>query len=270
MTQSGHPKSGVIRHGFLELSQIATHPVTALGNIGTIVLSLLRTLTVGIPAVRTLDEHMYDWTVEKRGTFIWNVASRDWAGYILHKARVLPYLIGHEQVDWAQPYVVAINHQSALDLFLALRHIPNGRFVAKIEALRFPIIGKAAKWGSQIIVDRNNRTQAMSAVRSGMGEWTDCNVIFFVEGTRTQSGKLGDVKAGAFKLALELNRPVLPVYIGGAYEALPKGSFLALKRPSRVTVSFGRPIAPNGSVAALMSDTIRTFQDLSQQERAFR
>lgn len=43
-------------------------------------------------------------------------------------------------------------------------------------------------------------------------------------------------------LSFELNVPVLPVYIRGAYEALPKGAMFPVPRP--IEVRFGNPIIP--------------------------
>ena len=44
-------------------------------------------------------------------------------------------------------------------------------------------------------------------------------------------------------LAIELDVPVVPVFIGGAYEAFPRGT--SLPRPKKVTVTFGRPLRPD-------------------------
>jgi len=37
---------------------------------------------------------------------------------------------------------------------------------------------------------------------------------------------MGEFKNGAFKLAIKEAKPVLPVYIGGTREAIPKGGFI--------------------------------------------
>jgi 1-acyl-sn-glycerol-3-phosphate acyltransferase/long-chain acyl-CoA synthetase len=67
-------------------------------------------------------------------------------------------------------------------------------------------------------------------------------LIAFPEGTRSTTGSLLPFKRGAAFLAVELDLPIVPAYIDGAGEALPKGSWLP--RPGRIQVRFGRPILP--------------------------
>ena len=65
-------------------------------------------------------------------------------------------------------------------------------------------------------------------------------LLIFPEGTRSLNGDLRPFKAGIGLLALELDFPVLPVYVRGTFEALPKGR--ALPRPSEIVVRFGAPV----------------------------
>lgn len=67
-------------------------------------------------------------------------------------------------------------------------------------------------------------------------------LILFPEGTRSIKGALQPFKSGIGLLSFELNVPVLPVYIRGAYEALPKGAMFPVPRP--IEVRFGNPIIP--------------------------
>ena len=40
-------------------------------------------------------------------------------------------------------------------------------------------------------------------------------LVIFPEGTRSKTGKMGPFQKGAFKLALDLGLPILPVTISG-------------------------------------------------------
>jgi 1-acyl-sn-glycerol-3-phosphate acyltransferase len=50
------------------------------------------------------------------------------------------------------------------------------------------------------------------------------SVLFFPEGTRSETGEMKDFQNGAFKLAIKEKVPVLPVYLHGTGNAIPKGS----------------------------------------------
>ena len=67
-------------------------------------------------------------------------------------------------------------------------------------------------------------------------------LILLPEGTRSAEGALQPFKPGIGLLAFELNVPILPVYIRGAYEALPKGTLFPV--PRHIEVRFGNPIIP--------------------------
>jgi len=65
-------------------------------------------------------------------------------------------------------------------------------------------------------------------------------LIVFPEGTRSVSGELQKFKPGIGFLAHDLNVPIIPVYIKGAYEALPKGSIFP--RPGKIQIIVGKPV----------------------------
>ena len=49
-------------------------------------------------------------------------------------------------------------------------------------------------------------------------------VIFFPEGTRSRDGKLKRFKKGAFRMAMDLDLPILPITVTGTRDVLPAGT----------------------------------------------
>ena len=70
------------------------------------------------------------------------------------------------------------------------------------------------------------------------------NLVWFAEGERSPTGSLQPFKPGMGILLSYYPVPVVPVFIRGAYEAMPRGRFLW--RLEQVTVSFGEPVDPDG------------------------
>ena len=62
---------------------------------------------------------------------------------------------------------------------------------------------------------------------------------------------VGEIKLGAPILASELDLPIVPALIEGAFEAWPRGK--RLPRPRPISVTFGPPLRPRevGNSAAL-------------------
>src|SRR5690349_13387613 len=68
------------------------------------------------------------------------------------------------------------------------------------------------------------------------------SVIIFPEGRLTVSGAIGEFRKGAAVLAIDASVPIVPAYVDGMYEVLPR--FRRVPRPGRVTVTFGSPLRP--------------------------
>lgn len=122
-------------------------------------------------------------------------------------------------------YVVVSNHQSTADPFL-LSSLPwDMRWVAKEELFRLPIIGWLMRLSGDIALRRGDResvTEMMATCRETLA--AGMSVMLFPEGTRSPDGKLLPFKDGAFQLAIETGRPLLPLALFGTRSCRPKGS----------------------------------------------
>ena len=66
-------------------------------------------------------------------------------------------------------------------------------------------------------------------------------ILLFPEGTRSTTGELQAFKPGIGVLGIELEVPVVPVYLRGTFESLPKGK--SVPRPTRIEVRIGAPVS---------------------------
>lgn len=145
------------------------------------------------------------------------------------------------------PCIIAPNHQSFFDgLFVAsylrTKQIKKTYFYAKEKHVKSPWLKFLANRNNIIIMDLNNDLKA-SIQKMAEVLKRNKNLIIFPEGTRTKNGQLGQFKKTFAILSRELNIPVVPVSIRGAYEALPKGSFFP-KPFKKVNIEFLKPVYP--------------------------
>jgi len=90
------------------------------------------------------------------------------------------------------------------------------------------------------------------------------NLIIFPEGTRSKDGSLGDFKKTFAILSRELNVPIVPVAINGAFKAMPTGSLFP--RPfKRISVEFLKPVYPDDHSYDTLKDKV--FNLLSKKIR---
>ncbi len=69
-------------------------------------------------------------------------------------------------------------------------------------------------------------------------------IMFMAEGTRSASGKLRKFKKGAFRFALDIDLPILPVTIAGTKDILPKNTMDLF--PGRACMTIHAPIDVRG------------------------
>lgn len=126
------------------------------------------------------------------------------------------------------PCVVVANHQSAFDIFVLNGHIGIPfKWVMKQELRRVPLVGKACEAAHFIFVDETRPSSIAHTIEDAKRVLATGNSIFiFPEGSRTLTGRMARFKKGGFVIASELDVPILPVSIDGAYEVLRRGSYL--------------------------------------------
>ena len=82
------------------------------------------------------------------------------------------------------------------------------------------------------------------------------NLIIFPEGTRSSDGSLGEFKKTFAILASELNIPIIPVAINGAFNIFPTGAkFPKLFR--KVSVDFLHPVHPRNESYDTLMEKVR-------------
>jgi len=130
---------------------------------------------------------------------------------------------GKENLDPSRSYVIVSNHQSLYDIYVLYGFLGvDIKWVMKQELLAVPVLGAACAAMGHIMIDRGNTEAALESINSARSRIVDgVSVVFFPEGTRSRNGELKPFKKGAFRFALEMGLPILPVVIHGTKDVLP-------------------------------------------------
>ena len=144
------------------------------------------------------------------------------------------------------PAVFVANHVSALDAVVMAEALPpRYRHRSVVVAAADSIFKR--KWEArlaQVTVDAFPIPRSGGA-RAHLEYLKDLlrknwSVIIFPEGRLTATGAIGEFRKGAAILAMDAGVPIVPAYVDGMYEVLPR--FRRFPRPGDVTVTFGAPM----------------------------
>lgn len=180
--------------------------------------------------------------LETAGHLFWRTALRCYfAAYhrlLIHHAERLPT---------EPPFVIVCNHASHLDALTLSASLP----LSLCDSV-FPIAAgdvffrtPAVSWLSAGLVNalpmwrKNCGSHAIKALRDKLVE-ESCAYILFPEGTRTRTGEINPFRSGLGMLVAGTSVPVIPIYLQGAFEALPPGR--RFPRPVRLTLAVGQPL----------------------------
>ncbi|MCA9735116.1 MAG: 1-acyl-sn-glycerol-3-phosphate acyltransferase [Deferribacteres bacterium] len=149
-------------------------------------------------------------------------------------------VLGREKIDPLQSYVVVANHPSAFDIFLIYGRLGlDFKWVMKKEVRNYPVIGYACEKLEHIFIDRSNTEIAIETLHAAESKIKNgVSVMFFPEGTR--HARIGQFKKGAFRMAMDLSLPVLPVTIVGSEKIIPPKSIKI--KPGHAQLIFHDPI----------------------------
>ena len=152
---------------------------------------------------------------------------------------------GQKNIPRKGACIIAPNHQSFADGPLVLAGLPWNElkeyyFYATEEHVRSNYRKRMAAQSNVIVMERANLKNSILKLAKVLREGH--RIIIFPEGARTHDGQTVPFKKTFAILAKELNVPIVPVCIKGAFEALPRGS--SFMRPKHIEVAFLDPLTP--------------------------
>jgi 1-acyl-sn-glycerol-3-phosphate acyltransferase len=138
------------------------------------------------------------------------------------------------------------NHQSFLDpLLIGLPLDRPVSYLARHNLFRVPVIGWILR--NTYVMPINRDAAGTESIREAVRRMQHGFLVgIFPEGTRSNTGDLGEIKPGFIALIRHGKLPVVPVGIAGGTDVMPRGALLP--RRGRVRVVFGAALPPDDVV----------------------
>jgi 1-acyl-sn-glycerol-3-phosphate acyltransferase len=169
--------------------------------------------------------------------------SRIWMAVWLPLAGIRLVIKGKEKFVKGENYVVVCNHNSFMDVPVTSPGIPGAnKTIAKIEMAKIPLFGLIYRRGS-VLVDRKSEESRLKSY-AYMKRVLDMglHMCIYPEGTRNKTNNpLKEFKDGAFRLAIETQKPVIPAVLFNTKKVLPQQKTFYFW-PSKIEMHFLDPV----------------------------
>ncbi len=166
---------------------------------------------------------------------------------------------GIDNIPLEGQFIIAPNHQSAIDGNICVAGLNEETlhktyYYATEEHIKGYPLQLMARHNNVILMQHQNLKDSILRMAKVLKQGK--NLVIFPEGARTHDGKMQAFKKTFAILSKELNVPILPVRIEGAFEAMPRGTKHLGKH--KITVTYLPVVKPIGEL---------TYEQLSEKVR---
>lgn len=159
---------------------------------------------------------------------------------------------GKENFEKGKNYIVVCNHNSLMDVPVSCPFIPGGnKTIAKTEMAKTPVFGMLYKMGSVLVDRKSEKSRRESYIKMKQVLQTGLHMSIYPEGTRNKSDEpLKTFHDGAFRLAIDTGKPIIPALIFNTRKVLPVNkAFFVL--PHSLEMHFLKPVYVEQNITAV-------------------
>lgn len=185
--------------------------------------------------------------------------SRIWMGVWLPLVGVILRIKGKEHFKQGENYVVVCNHNSLMDVPVTSPGIPGGnKTIAKIEFTKIPLFGLIYRRGSVLVDRKSEESRSKSYAYMKRVLEMGLHMCIYPEGTRNKTNNpLKEFKDGAFRLAIETGKDIVPAVLFNTKKVLPQNKVFYFW-PHKIEMHFLAPVSVKGL-------TMNDAKDLNQK-----
>ncbi|HEY6955060.1 MAG TPA: lysophospholipid acyltransferase family protein [Flavisolibacter sp.] len=184
---------------------------------------------------------------------------RAWMTFFFVSSGVRRIVKGREHFKKGENYVVVCNHNSFMDVPLSTPAIPGpNKTIAKAEMAKIPVFGMIYKRGSVLVDRKNEESRRRSFAKMKAVLEMGLHMCIYPEGTRNKTSQpLQRFHDGAFKLAVETKKQVIPSLIFGTTKVLPRKGFFFW--PHKVEMHFLPAVSVEGKTSHELKEEVFTI-----------
>lgn len=154
------------------------------------------------------------------------------------------------------PAIVICNHNSLIDVPVSTPFLPRAnKTIAKKSFIYVPLFGWIYQFGAVIVDRKNNQSRRISFEKMKRVLESGLDMLIYPEGTRNKTSEpLKSFYDGAFKLAIETQKPIIPVVLLNTKKILPAYPIMCFK-PGKIQMDILAPIPTEGHTVQSLKQT---------------
>ena len=193
--------------------------------------------------------------------------SKLWMGMYLFLSGCRFKVTGKEIFNELPNAVIVCNHNSLIDIPVSFPFLPRAnKTIAKKSFSKIPIFGLIYTFGT-VLVDRKDeksRRQSIDDMKEVLS--TGLDMLIYPEGTRNRTNEpLKSFHNGAFKLAIDTNKPIVPVVLLNTKKILPASPVMYFT-PGKIQMDILPAIYPDGHTIESLKNEV--FVIMSEHYKA--
>lgn len=201
---------------------------------------------------------MFAWLMPARaGQYFFVIVARIWMNIWLRLVGCPFKIKGTENFIKGETYVVTCNHNSLLDIPLSSPFIPGpNKTIAKSSFAKVPLFGFFYMKGALLVNRKSEASRKESFEQMKQILAKRIHMCIYPEGTRNRTSEpLKKFYDGAFKLAVESNKAIIPTVIFNTNKVLPVSKPFWFW-PRRIEMHFLPAISPEGLNADQLKEKV--------------
>lgn len=194
---------------------------------------------------------------EPKGTEAFRLISKLWMKVWLTLIGSPVKVVGEKNFKKGENYVVVSNHNSLMDVPITTPFVPGAnKTIGKKSFARVPVFGLVYTRGT-VLVDRESeesRRKSYEEMKNTLA--LGLHMVIYAEGTRNRTASpLKSFHNGAFKLAVEAQKDIIPALIFNTKKVLPLNKSFYLW-PHSLEIHFLPPVSAENILAKDLKEKV--------------
>lgn len=197
---------------------------------------------------------------EKKGQAYFIAVSKMWMDFWLFLVGCSVKVTGQENFKKGENYVVVYNHNALLDVPLSAPYIPGpNKTIAKDSFAKVPVFGWFYKRGSVLVNRKSDKSRIKSLEEMKKTLAAGIHMCLYPEGTRNKTSEpMKSFYDGAFRLAIQTHKNIIPGIISGTKIAMPRHKTFYLY-PTRLHLNFLPQVAVENETAESLKNKVQAM-----------